>query len=66
MANSLWWIWQEMNEGLTLFSVMEGAEKSKSLLALKECSRALGQNKAHIPFYGSKLTQVLGRTQGLV
>nr|XP_035137332.2 kinesin-like protein KIF2C [Callithrix jacchus] len=36
-----------------------GAEINKSLLALRECIRALGQNKAHTPFRESKLTQVL-------
>ena len=38
---------------------MEGAEINKSLLSLKECIRSLDQNKKHVPFRGSKLTEVL-------
>jgi kinesin family protein 2/24 len=38
---------------------LDGAEINKSLLALKECIRALDQDKKHLPFRGSKLTQVL-------
>ena len=38
---------------------IDGAEINKSLLALKECIRALDQGKGHTPFRGSKLTMVL-------
>ena len=38
---------------------LDGAEINKSLLCLKECIRALGTPGAHVPFRGSKLTQVL-------
>lgn len=38
---------------------LDGAEINKSLLALKECIRALDLEKKHLPFRGSKLTLVL-------
>ena len=38
---------------------LEGAEINKSLLALKECIRALDRGTGHVPFRGSKLTEVL-------
>ncbi|KAJ0398451.1 hypothetical protein P43SY_006175 [Pythium insidiosum] len=41
---------------------MEGAEVNKSLLALKECIRALDRGAAHVPFRQSKLTQLLRDT----
>jgi hypothetical protein len=37
----------------------EGAEINKSLLALKECIRAIDKGQDHTPFRGSKLTMVL-------
>ena len=41
------------------FNRIDGAEINKSLLALKECIRALDSCKQHVPFRGSKLTLVL-------
>ena len=38
---------------------IDGAAINQSLLALKECIRALEQDKLHLPFRGSKLTLVL-------
>ena len=38
---------------------IDGAEISKSLLALKECIRKLDQDLKHIPFRISKLTMIL-------
>lgn len=38
---------------------LEGAEINKSLLALKECVRALDNGSPHVPFRASKLTMVL-------
>ena len=48
-----------MREILTSSNRFDGAEINKSLLALKECIRALDQDKKHTPFRGSKLTLVL-------
>ncbi len=38
---------------------LEGAEINKSLLALKECVRAMDEGHSHVPFRACKLTLVL-------
>lgn len=38
---------------------LEGADINKSLLALKECIRALDTKSSHVPFRASKLTMIL-------
>lgn len=48
-----------LHSNVNNYNRMEGAEINKSLLALKECIRALDQDKRHTPFRQSKLTQVL-------
>ena len=38
---------------------LEGSEINKSLLAIRECIRALVSKSSHVPFRASKLTMVL-------
>ena len=38
---------------------MEGAEINKSLLALKECIRALDSQSGHVPYRGTYVRAVL-------
>ena len=59
------WIFCASNAGTEEFldlscrtTRLEGAEINKSLLALKECIRALDNSARHVPFRGSKLTEV--------
>ncbi|OAG31775.1 kinesin family member 2/24 [Nematocida displodere] len=46
-------------DGQEMLLKREGAEINKSLLALKECIRAMDRSASHLPFRHSKLTQVL-------
>ncbi len=45
--------------GVCVQTRVEGAEINKSLLALKECIRALDQSQAHIPFRGGPLVTLI-------
>lgn len=58
----LGWYAEILKPIFSFVSKIEGAEINKRLLALKECISALDNDNIHIPFSGSKLTEVLRGT----